>query len=227
MTGWLVAAVLSAAVAAAPLPPQKPVLAVPPMPPAKTQSSPTAPVIAMAPSVPGMVCRDPRLFGEAMPNIVQVGALACGIENPVRVSRIGRITLSQPIVIGCTTARRLADWLTGVAQPAARDSLGAGISGVEIMGSYACRRRNNAAGGSRSEHARGRAVDIGGFTLTDGRKVTVAGDWDKGPPGEFLRSVWQKGCGPFATVLGPEADSHHRDHFHLDTSPRGGAPYCR
>ena len=213
-------AVLSAAVAAAPLPPEKPALA------ERNAAAVTAPTMP-SPTVPGMVCRDPRLFGERLPDIVEVGALACGIDDPVEVSRIGRVRLSQPIVTGCRTARRVADWLTGVAQPAARATLGAGIAGVEIMGSYACRRRNNAAGGHRSEHARGRAVDIGGFTLSDGRRVTIAADWGNGPEGDFLREVWRKGCGPFATVLGPEADRHHRDHFHLDTSPRGGDPYCR
>ncbi len=95
-----------------------------------------------------------------------------------------------------------------------------------MIGSYACRTQNN-TGRRRSEHARGRAIDIGGFTLTNGVEVTVARDWDETPEGAFLREIWRKGCGPFATVLGPEADRHHRDHLHLDTAPRGEEPYCR
>ena len=121
----------------------------------------------------------------------------------------------------------MADWLTGVVKAEALEHLQSNIAEVQVMGSYACRSRNNVAGGRLSEHARGRAIDISGFTLTDGRQVTVAHDWGKTPPGDFLRRIWRKGCGPFATVLGPDADRHHWDHLHLDTSPRGGEPYCR
>ena len=64
---------------------------------------------------------------------------------------------------------------------------------------------------------------MAGFTLTDGRRATVGRDWNETPQGAFRR----QGCGPFATVPGPGADRDHRDHFHLDTPPRGGEPCCR
>jgi hypothetical protein len=210
----LALALLSSAVLAAPLPPERP--------------APTAGTIPMAP-LPGpaeMVCRDPRLAGNPRPDIIAVGHLACGIDDPVQVTSVAGIRLSPPALLGCRTARRLADWLTGVAQARARAHLQAGIAEVRVLGSYACRTRNN-AGQRRSEHSRGRAIDIGGFTLTNGVEVTVAGDWGETPEGAFLREIWRQGCGPFATVLGPDADRHHRDHLHLDTSPRGGEPYCR
>lgn len=41
----------------------------------------------------------------------------------------------------------------------------------------------------------------------------------------FLRQIWTEACGPFSTVLGPEADAAHRDHFHFDAAERR-APYC-
>ncbi|MFQ5567823.1 MAG: extensin family protein, partial [Paracoccaceae bacterium] len=201
-------ALLRGGVVAAPLPPER------------------SGVPSIAAASEGMLCRDPRLAGEARPDIIDVGDLACGIDDPVRVTSVAGIRLSQPVLAGCRTARRLADWLTGVVQPRARAHLGAGIAEVTVMGSYACRTQNN-AGRWRSEHARGRAVDIGGFTLSDGTQVTVARDWGEAPEGAFLREIWRKGCGPFATVLGPDADRHHRDHLHLDTAPRGGEPYCR
>ena len=211
-----VLALMIGAVIAAPLPPERPAPAV-------------ASEATSTPSLPGpteMVCRDPRLAGDPRPDIIDVGDLACGIDDPVRVTSVAGIRLSPPALLGCRTARRLADWLTGVVQPHARAHLQAGIAEVRVTGSYACRTQNN-AGRRRSEHARGRAIDIGGFALTNGVEVTVARDWGKTPAGAFLREIWQKGCGPFATVLGPDADRHHRDHLHLDTSPRGGEPYCR
>ena len=214
----LALALVSSAVLAAPLPPERPA----PSPVSVSEVIPTVP----QPGPAEMVCRDPRLAGDPRPDIIDVGDLACGIDDPVRVTSVAGIRLTPPALVGCRTARRLADWLTGVAQPQARAQLGAGIAGVRVMGSYACRTRNN-AGWRRSEHARGRAIDIGGFTLTNGVEVTVARDWGETPEGAFLREIWLKGCGPFATVLGPDADRRHRGHLHLDTSPRGGEPYCR
>lgn len=46
------------------------------------------------------------------------------------------------------------------------------------------------------------------------------------PAAQFLRRIWREACGPFGTVLGPEADAAHRDHFHFDAAERR-APYCR
>ena len=68
---------------------------------------------------------------------------------------------------------------------------------------------------------------MAGFTLTDGRRATVGRDWNETPQGAFRREIRRQGRGPFATVPGPGAGRHHRAHLHLDTSPRGGEPYCR
>jgi hypothetical protein len=188
------------------------------------------PVARIAPApdpLVGIVCRDPRLTGTPRPDIIDVGLVACGIDDPVQITAVAGIGLSQPTVLGCPTARRLADWVTGVVQAEALEHLQSRIAEVHVMGGYACRTQNNAAGGRRSEHARGRAIDVGGFVLANGQAVSVARDWGENPKGDFLRRIWRKGCGLFHTVLGPDADRHHNDHLHLDTSPRGGEPYCR
>jgi hypothetical protein len=36
----------------------------------------------------------------------------------------------------------------------------------------------------------------------------------------FLKRLHHGSCGLFATVLGPEANEAHRDHFHLDMKVR-------
>jgi hypothetical protein len=78
-----------------------------------------------------------------------------------------------------------------------------------------------------SLHGLGQAVDVGAFLLSDGRTVTVKDDWrGKGGPSAFLRAAWRGACGPFGTVLGPEADRHHQDHLHFDVAQRR-TPYCR
>jgi hypothetical protein len=42
----------------------------------------------------------------------------------------------------------------------------------------------------------------------------------------FLRAIHGGACGEFGTVLGPEANDPHRNHFHLDLIPRRSSSYC-
>lgn len=42
----------------------------------------------------------------------------------------------------------------------------------------------------------------------------------------FLRALHKGACGPFGTVLGPEANEAHRDHFHLDLAARKRNAFC-
>jgi hypothetical protein len=44
--------------------------------------------------------------------------------------------------------------------------------------------------------------------------------------GTFLRRLHKGACGIFGTVLGPEANEAHRDHFHLDLAPRRRGAFC-
>ena len=43
---------------------------------------------------------------------------------------------------------------------------------------------------------------------------------------QFLRRLHKGACGPFGTVLGPEANEAHRDHFHLDLAARKRSAFC-
>jgi hypothetical protein len=42
----------------------------------------------------------------------------------------------------------------------------------------------------------------------------------------FLRRLHKGACGTFGTVLGPEANEAHRDHFHFDLTPRKRSAFC-
>jgi hypothetical protein len=44
--------------------------------------------------------------------------------------------------------------------------------------------------------------------------------------GVFLRRLHKGACGPFATVLGPEANEAHRNHFHFDLAERRRRAFC-
>jgi hypothetical protein len=47
-----------------------------------------------------------------------------------------------------------------------------------------------------------------------------------GGKGAFLRAVHKAACTVFATVLGPEANKAHKNHFHLDMAERKSASIC-
>ena len=44
---------------------------------------------------------------------------------------------------------------------------------------------------------------------------------------KFLRGAHKSACGIFGTVLGPEANNAHRNHFHVDLATRRSGPFCQ
>jgi hypothetical protein len=128
----------------------------------------------------------------------------------------------------CPVAAALTLWLDRGVQPAAQDILGAEVAGVEHLGSYSCRRLYGADEGPWSEHATGNAIDIAGFVLADGRRISVLRDWPgDGEKARFLRRVRDAACGSFGTVLSPEYNAAHADHLHFDQYGRGLGGVCR
>jgi hypothetical protein len=43
----------------------------------------------------------------------------------------------------------------------------------------------------------------------------------------FLHGAHSSACKFFGTILGPEANAAHADHFHVDLTPRNGSSYCQ
>src|SRR5690606_2569890 len=109
-----------------------------------------------------------------------------------------------------------------------RELLGSPVARLEHFGTYSCRRLYGRGEGPWSEHATGNAIDIGGFVLEDGRRLTLLGDW-KGEDEEaaFLRRVRDEACAVFGTVLSPDYNAAHADHLHLDQEARGFGGVCR
>ncbi|PUB09880.1 extensin-like domain-containing protein [Yoonia sediminilitoris] len=172
----------------------------------------------------GQVCEDPAIQGEALGKLPGPGG--CGIYSAVKVRSVAGVQLTPAARIDCVTARALKTWVTDGAIPAVGDT-GGGVAGLRIIGSYSCRNRNSQRSGRLSEHANGRALDIAGIRLRSGREITVLTDWNKDGDGARLREMWRAACGPFGTVLGPEANRFHRDHFHFDTARYRRGSYCR
>lgn len=149
---------------------------------------------------------------------VQLASLPAD-QSMLRVNNLGPVT--------CEVSNALAAWARFGADRAARQLLGSPIRSIETMGSYSC--RNVAGTNRRSAHSTGAAVDISGFVLEDGRRISVQNGWNGGTPAEkeFLRVVQRSACKRFATVLGPEYNAAHRDHFHFEGVAGSGTGFCR
>jgi hypothetical protein len=129
--------------------------------------------------------------------------------------------------LACPLAAGLAAWEWTVVQPAAAALLGATVSRIDHFGSFACRRIYGREAGNWSRHARAQAIDIAGFRLADGRRITVAADWQGDTPeARFLHRVRDDGCRIFGTILSPDYNAAHRDHLHLEQARRGWS-LCR
>ena len=160
----------------------------------------------------------------------------CGIAAPIEVSSIAGVTLKPPAIINCAAAKAMSAWVSGNVQPAAKRRLKTTVSEIHVAASYVCRRRNNAASGKLSEHAKGNAIDMSGFSFAKSDAVAVGGGWGEGllasiglsKSGPFLNDIRAGACTHFTTVLGPGSDRYHGDHFHVDVIVRrGGYRICK
>ena len=173
----------------------------------------------------GAVCGDRSIRGEALSPIA--GRLrGCGIAEPVRVTEIDGVRLSQAAVMNCDTATSIKRWINEGVRPAVGRT-GGGLSALGVVGHYVCRTRNHKPGAKISEHGKGNAIDIAALMLKDGSAITVLHGWCHRTQGPILKDVHRAACGPFGTVLGPNADQYHQDHFHFDVARHRGGPYCR
>lgn len=172
----------------------------------------------------GSVCGDVEIQGKTVGSVAAT-LPGCGAKNAVRVTSIAGVALSQESLMVCDTAKALKRWISNDVEKAfGRHNR---VVTLRVAAHYACRTRNNRPGAKISEHGRGKAIDISGFKLEDGTVITVLEGWQRRSTRKRLAKIWKAACGPFGTVLGPEADRHHRDHFHLDVARHRGGSYCR
>lgn len=150
-------------------------------------------------------------------------------HGPYTPATVPKATLEPAAKLACPLVSALDRWVSDGVQPAALHWFNSPVATIHQIGSYSCRRMNGAGGHGISEHAFGNALDIAGFTLADGRKITVKDGW-RGTPEEqgFLRDVHLYACETFVTVLGPGYNAAHYNHFHVDLMrrPNGKRP-CR
>jgi hypothetical protein len=131
------------------------------------------------------------------------------------------LALSNLGPVTCPLAESFASWARYGVDRAAQQILGSALVRIETMGSYSC--RNVAGTDRRSGHATASAIDVSGFVLADGRRITLTQGWAGGSAADrqFLRTIHTSACKRFGMVLGPAYNAAHRDHLHLEQSSLG------
>jgi hypothetical protein len=145
------------------------------------------------------------------------GKDGCSLQNGVRLIAT-TVDLVRPAEMTCPMALRLVQFETEVLLPEAQRVFGQPLKQINHAGAFTCKRMTG--NGSRiSEHGHGRAIDIWGFVLADGRRISVADHFrSQNREGQYLRGINREACRFFSVVLGPNADAAHAKSFHWDIS---------
>jgi hypothetical protein len=145
---------------------------------------------------------------------------SCGIDHPVKVSKIGSVQMKPAATLSCAMAQTFARWTKNELVPSARRRYLSGVRTIHQGSSYSCRKIADSRG-VLSEHGKGNALDIMRIELNNGKDIDVK------KPGlfsfrqrGFLNNVRADGCQYFNTVLGPGYNYDHRNHFHFDIKQR-------
>ena len=157
----------------------------------------------------------------------------CGLETPLEITSFNNVAVDVPVVLSCGMAISMVDWVQKL-QPLAISTMKSRVAVLNVSTSYQCRLRNGSSVGKVSEHGFANALDVLGFELEDGQRISVLKDWktlelneesDREDIGnkksQLLKTAGKAACDYFTTVLGPESNSLHADHFHFDLGCHG------
>lgn len=152
------------------------------------------------------------------------GGKACTVEDPIQIpsQTINGITYEYPgrtvLRMSCNLAVALHDF----AEAARTSSDGYNIVKIKDGGTFNC--RTVSGGTALSNHSFGNAIDFKEIEMSDGQTYSVLDDWEKGvtpavsSEGRVLENLveimWNNKI--FDTILTPEYNSAHNDHFHVD-----------
>lgn len=139
----------------------------------------------------------------------------CPLQQVVRVANFGSVRLSSSFLASCPLALSSALFIHQRARPLAVNLMHSELLQVDHVGSFACRNIYHRQNAPLSEHATADALDISGFRLADGRRITVAQGWQQPATGPWLHAVLSASCGYYGNGLGPNYNAAHRTHFHL------------
>lgn len=147
----------------------------------------------------------------------------CPLTNVVRL-KSSSVSFSAPFTAACPLVVAWVMFEQQRLQPLARSHFGEPLTRVDHYGAFSCRNIYAREKGRLSEHATASALDVAAFRLADDTRISVREDWnstDHPARKAFLRDTLKAACKYFGTVLGPEYNQQHENHFHFDTSNFG------
>ncbi len=148
---------------------------------------------------------------------------ACALDETYVLTRSLTPYNAAPLRMSCHQLAALYIWEKNIARPQAEKIFGSPLRQIETYGSFSC--RNIAGTQQKSQHAFANAIDISGFVLEDGRRISVKQHWrEDSDLGKYLTRVHKGACKLFSVTLGPDYNAAHADHFHLDM---GSTETCR
>jgi hypothetical protein len=155
----------------------------------------------------------------------------CGTPAPISLDSViagQTVTIRPSAKLTCGMASNFHRWMVDSVQPSAKAHLGTEITGVLNVASYHCRTRYDDPGQRMSQHAFANALDLAGFITAKGEQIDVETSWPADTPeSRFLKAIHAGACKIFGTVLGPEANAAHSNHFHFDNTKRRRSSYCQ
>ncbi|HMK71646.1 MAG TPA: extensin family protein, partial [Xanthobacteraceae bacterium] len=224
----------SAAAAGGPAPPGPPMSLYPPGVPAPDEDdfepaplgpydgAPAARTSAPTPTYPAPGYPSPNYSSPAYPRGAEPPPLGPP-RSPMGIAAAGPVEVKPPATLACPIVSALDKWIATAVQPAALHWFRRPVVEIKQISAYSCRGMNGDPSAHISEHAFGNALDIAGFELADGHKISVQYGW-RGTPEEqgFLHDVQLAACDQFTTVLAPGANVYHYNHIHVDLMRRAG-----
>jgi hypothetical protein len=149
--------------------------------------------------------------------------------GPNRMTAANPVELKPAATLACPIVSALDRWVSEGVQPAALHWFGVPVTQIKQISAYSCREMVGSGTDHISEHAFGNALDVAGFTLADGRTISVVKGWHGTPEEQgFLHDVQLYACETFNTVLAPGYNAAHYNHIHVDLMRRAsGRRPCR
>ena len=151
----------------------------------------------------------------------------CGWTDAMRLSAIGSARLSSPAMVTCPLAASLVMFDRQVLEPGSQAYFGSPVRVIDHVGSYACRNIYHREQAPLSRHAVADAIDVTGWRLANGARISIEKDWKSPETAPFLQGLQRQGCRYFGGFLGPDYNAEHRTHFHLQGGGFGGCRQIR
>jgi hypothetical protein len=163
-------------------------------------------------------------FGSPVLRLISASSYACRnrygrADAPLSEhALVNALDLSGFVLADGRTVRVLGGW-----GPVARDAKTKPDRVADVKGGRGTQAGMSMLGaGGSGRHSVKSVEDVAHSDADSAAKASAAETLQS----KFLHRVHEEACGIFGTVLGPEANDAHRNHFHLDMKARAHKAYC-